>query len=341
MKNTLLIILLSFSIAVQAQPDDDPFVITDSTFEEIQFVPIFQTLSTFTQSASEVNSKFNVNQAAYHFKFTNLLPEDIGAIVRYSIDSVEFWQPLENGSFSVYTTPGSHSFQIYINENYLEALSPVLEAPEQTEVTYNVTMSRRPIEQQIITFKPVIYLYPKEKTEVEVEVDIHAGKDPFFYPKYSDKWSCVAHPNGTLEMDQGKFRYLFWEAVQADHLNEIQVDAGYVVSGSEAVDFLEEKLTKVGFTSEERADFITFWGPKLAANAQNLVRFEWNEVCDKFADLNISPKPDHTYRFYIFMSALDTEMSIEPQELPAFQRDGFVVLEWGGQVSNYQINTAL
>ncbi len=306
----------------------------------VDFKPIYR-VKNFIQVDSIYNGKLNEDEAIFHFDLQNLMPADTSAIVHFSMDSTEFLRPLKSGRLSVKTTPGYHSFQIYVNENYTEAFSPMLNIAGQTELIYQVILSHRLPEEPIITFKPVIYLYPEEATDIALSVDIHDGKHPFYYPKYKDEWKCTAQPNGTLTIEDEQYRYLFWEAEQADHLQEIDVNEGFVVAGTEAVSFLEAKLKEVGFTSEERADFITFWGPKLAANDQNLVRFEWNETCDKFADLNISPKPDHIYRFYIFMSALDGNIDLQPQILPQFERNGFVVLEWGGQISNYQPNTAL
>jgi hypothetical protein len=239
------------------------------------------------------------------------------------------------------TTPGTHFFKFYLNNNYLEVFSDGLPINPQYRSNYNVSLFGRAPEEPVMTFKPVIYLYPEEETEIAVNLEIHDGKHPFYYPTYNDSWTCIAQPNGNLTVDDEEYRYLFWEAQQEDHLNEIDVTEGFVVDGNNAVAFLEEHLNTFGFTAIERADFITFWGPRLAANDHNLVRFEWNETCEKFADLNISPQPDNFYRFYIFTSALESDIEIQPQEIPTMNRRGFTVLEWGGQVSNYQPNTIL
>jgi hypothetical protein len=243
---------------------------------------------------------------------------------------------LIDGVLSLQATPEPHLFKFYLNSNYLEVFSPALQIPSRNEYTYAVYLLRRAPQAPVMTFKPVIYLYPQEETEIEVNVEIHDGKHPFYYPAYTENWNCIASPNGDLTINGEQYRYLFWEAQQEDHLNEIEVNEGFVVEGKGAIAFLESHLNTFGFTAAERADFITFWGPKMAANEHNLVRFEWNETCDKFADLNISPQPDNIYRFYIFTSALEADYDIQPQIIPTMNRDGFTVLEWGGQISNYQ-----
>lgn len=344
MKLLVLFITVISGLSASAQPGDE--LLEQNLESYLATNRMFQMISPFMLVDSIGNDRLDSTQAIYHFNFQNLTELDSNAIVRYSVDSTEYWCPLNQGSFSVYTSAGYHSFMMYINDNYFEVFSPMLPISGGSELTYDIHLQRSFIEisdppVEVITFKPVIYLYPEVQTKIDVKLNIHDGKHPFFYPEYSDSWSCIANPNGTLEMNGTDYRYLFWEAEQVDHLSQIEVNEGFVVTGSEAISFLEEKLTEVGFTSVERADFITFWGPKLAANENNLVRFEWNETCDKFADLNISPQPDHMYRFYIFMSAIDTDISIQPQSLPTFNREGFVALEWGGQISIYQPNTEL
>ncbi|GAB5416103.1 MAG: hypothetical protein Crog4KO_13120 [Crocinitomicaceae bacterium] len=335
---TLLFILATLAtttIYAQGELDDSgPEVIA------LNYKPIYRSVD-FVQTDSVRNTELGQNEAIYHFDFLNLLPEDSNAIVHFSVDSTDSWQLLKKGNLHVKTTPGIHSFQIYVNENYWEATSVGLPILGQTELTFDVILRRRMINEPVMTFKPVIYLYPSEETEVIVDVNIKKGQHPFFYPDYHENWKCKAKPNGDLTIDGEQYRYLFWEAQQNDHLQEIEVDQGFVVKGSEAVSFLEDKLSNFGLSAAEQADFITFWGPKIAQNEQNLIHFEWNETCEKFADLNISPQPDYIYRVYMFVAPLDAQMDIQPQIIPQMNRSGFTVLEWGGQISKYQPNKTL
>lgn len=290
------------------------------------------------------SDSLNADEAVYYFNFKGLKKEDHNASVRYSLNDSEFSGKLNGSKLRIKTSPDTYKFAIYINYTYYEVFTDSLTIAPKTVQVYKVKLSKRPKPKrpnnERVVYKPVIYLYPENEQMVNVTIDVH-GTNPFYYPIYDNSWEVLAHPNGDLELNGETYNYLFWEADDEDHLEEIEVNEGFVVSGHEAVSFLEEKLKLVGFTSQERADFITFWGPKIAANDHSLVRFEWNETCDKFADLNIVPQPDHIYRFYIFMSALDNDFSIQPQLLPTFNREGFVVLEWGGQLSNYQPNTSL
>lgn len=279
-------------------------------------------------------------------RFKGLKRKDRYKSVRYSMNGIEYQAELVASQLKIETKPGTFKMLMLLNADYHEVFTDSILVKGQTVYNYNVKLprdkskNRAPNRLPTKNYKPVIYLYPEVEQEVTVQLDVH-GEHPFFYPAYKESWNVTAHPNGDLEHEGETYNYLFWESDDEDHLTEINVDAGFSVAGTDAVAFLEEQLKLVGFTSKERADFITFWGPKIASNKHNLVRFEWNETCDKFADIDITPKPDHLYRFYIFISATETATDIQPQQLPRFEREGFVVLEWGGQVSNYQPKNVL
>jgi len=89
-------------------------------------------------------------------------------------------------------------------------------------------------------------------------------------------------------------------------------------------------LTLAGLNSREQADFITYWGPRLLQNEFNYIRFEFNDACNQFAELNITPKPNQVYRIYItWRKSTGNETKIAQKIIP-LKRSGFTVLEWGG-----------
>ncbi len=326
----------------------------------------YQIPVTIYKTGETVNDSLSEDQSVYIFTFKGLQSLDSNAILSYSIDGFRAEKELSNGMFEIETTPGKHVFEFSVLTNqfgisYVQISSDSLEIVQKTEASYRVQLTAiqtiinvevvdtiqaievieiNPVKIETVLCKPVIYLYPEEKIKTTVAVDVK-GHSPFYYPEYENNWSVIAHPNGNVEMEEETYRYLFWESTDVDYLTNIEVNEGFVVDGSNALSFLEEKLSDIGLNASERADFITYWGPKIASNKQNLVRFEWNEKCDQFAELNITPKPDHIFRFYIFIAPLDVEIDILPQILPTMNRNGFVVLEWGGQLSNYQPNKTL
>lgn len=274
------------------------------------------------------------NESIFKFSFSILYfaGDTSSQPVRYSIDGVEYEQLVPaNTNLKISTTPGKHIFQIMYSEDYEEVFTDSLDILAQHVDVYQVSLQMASID--VIYFKPVIYLYPEMETEVEVAVNIK-GTKPFFYPEYNDGWKCTAKPNGELTIGDDTYNYLFWEADGKDQLNSENINEGFYVKGSNAVTFLEDKLTTAGFTSKEKADFITFWGPKIQSNSHNFIRFEFNDVCDKFADLNITPNPDNIYRIYILIAPLTEEIIVNPQEIIQMNREGFTVIEWGGQMSS-------
>lgn len=301
-----------------------------------------------------LDQSLEMNQAVYEFEFFNLLEEDLNGTVFYSIDGVNDTTFLDSNILRVPAQPGIHKFEILVNLFYMEVFSEALEIKPQSRGFYHVYLTQfivspiTPIQIQfdtlqnyhIETLKPVIYLYPEETKTLDIQLSID-GRQPFYYPKYENGWNVTAQPNGKLEINGESFRYLFWEAIQAGHLESLSDSKGFVVESSNALQFLEEKLTQVGFTSEEKADFITFWGPQIAQNEKSFVRFEWNETCDKFAKLSIDPKPDHVNRLYIFIAPTKSNIEPVPQILPEINRSGFSVLEWGGQISKSPLNLPL
>ncbi len=174
--------------------------------------------------------------------------------------------------------------------------------------------------------KPVIYLYPTEKTQVNVTLD-YTGKLTATYPAYRDGWNVTAYPDGTLIDATGREYYcLFWEGT-----NDVEYDfsRGFAVKGSETRAFLENALAKLGLTDKEANEFIIYWLPRMEGNPYNIISFQ-QEVYTQNAKLNIDPAPDSVLRVFMAYKASDKPVEIAPQELAEFNRVGFTVVEWGG-----------
>lgn len=303
------------------------FLIPIFTYAEEDFKRVPQIYRT----SSELDKNLAAGDCLFEFEF--YAPGNISTplSIQYSIDGRNGEHQLIKQSITVKAKPGKHIFQFYYNQHYYEVYSDSLEIKSRHRDKYLVTLNNA-IE-DIMTEKPVIYLYPQQSTEVRVKIDIH-GEDPFLYPTYIDSWDFTAEPNGDLIFDDETYNYLFWEARNRRVLSPKQTQSGFFIEGEKAIEFLEEQLNKAGFNSKEQADFITFWGPRLAQNKLNFVHFEFNETCDQYADLEISPKPDNLYRIYMVWGSVSEEFDVKEQEIEWFDRNGFSVLEWGGQESH-------
>ncbi len=183
--------------------------------------------------------------------------------------------------------------------------------------------------EEAVDYKPVIYLYPTEETEVHVSLD-YTGELTVTYPDYGeDGWHVTASPDGTLNDENGRtYSYLFWEGVSD---TEYDFSDAYCVAGEDTAAFLEAYLPALGLTPREYNEFIVFWLPKMQNNPYNLIAFQTSAYTDA-AKLNITPTPDTVIRVFMTYKPLDKAVSSPDwQALPtAPVREGFTVVEWGG-----------
>jgi len=181
-----------------------------------------------------------------------------------------------------------------------------------------------------ISDKPVIYLYPTKTTKVQVSLG-NFKKLLHTYPKYVSEngWNVMAHPNGDLidlKTDK-KYYALYWEGINESSLN---LSEGFVIKGSETIEFLEDVLAKLGLNWRESNEFVMYWLPRLEKNKYNFIRFRSLEEINQEMPLDVSPKPDTVIRVFMEFKALDTYIDVPEQQLNSPERKGFTVVEWGG-----------
>ncbi len=180
--------------------------------------------------------------------------------------------------------------------------------------------------------KPVIYLYPETKTEVNVKLELD-GKLTVVYPNYDEVsgWTVTAEPDGTLTDSKGrKYSYLYWEG---DINIKPDMDKGFCVKGEDTAAFLEDSLKQLGLTDKEADDFITYWLPMMQGNEYNVITFQ-TKAYEEVAALHVSPRPDTVIRVNMLWYSSKVKVNIRPQELGSMnpaERKGFTVVEWGGE----------
>lgn len=180
-----------------------------------------------------------------------------------------------------------------------------------------------------VDYKPVIYLYPEEQTDVSVKLD-YSGKLTVTYPEYKNGWNVTAMPDGTLYDKEGnEYSYLFWEGK-----NNATYDfsKGFCVKGEDTAEFLREKLALMGLTPREYNEFIVFWLPFMKDNEYNIISFQ-GECYTNNAVLNVTPVPDTVLRVFMAFKPSKTHVEIEEQELITTERNGFTLVEWGGALT--------
>lgn len=202
-----------------------------------------------------------------------------------------------------------------------------------TETDNRITYEKENIEKpNPETAKPVIYLYPEQETKVNVQLSFNGTLTSTYPTLPPEGWTVTAQPDGTLTDEEGRsYRYLFWEGV-ADV--DWKQDSGFLVKAEDAHEFLEESLTQLGLNELEQNDFITYWLPKLEKNGESFVTFAAEQYTDN-AVLTVTPQPDSVLRVQMLISKVDDSnraafQKLPEQELPRFEREGFVLVEWGG-----------
>ena len=264
-----------------------------------------------------------------HFTFPNA-NDMTSSHIQYSINGKSDAYPLISiqGDLELTASAGHHELQFYYSSDYYEEYTSV-NIENGNQYYYSVYFT--PAEMMQLTEKPVIYLYPEETTDIDVTVK-PKGEFTFTYPPYNDGWKVTVSPDGKIQCDEESYNYLFWEAEDKLSPEDVDLNTGFAVAGEQITKFLEEKLTAIGLTSMERSDFITFWGPRMAGHTDVFLHFYFNEDCDRFGTLDIQPKPDQINRVYIVWQPIEQlRIAPTPQELPELNREGFNVLEWGGQ----------
>ena len=174
--------------------------------------------------------------------------------------------------------------------------------------------------------KPVIYLYPEEATDVTVQLD-YTGKLTCTYPAYENGWTVTAAPDGTLTDASGQtYNYLYWEGEGTERYD---FSKGFCVPGADTAAFLEDALAQLGLTRKEANEFIVYWLPRMEQSPYNLIAFQQEAYTDA-AKLTVTPAPDSVLRVFMAWQPLEAPVDIPAQTLPAFERHGFALVEWGG-----------
>lgn len=174
--------------------------------------------------------------------------------------------------------------------------------------------------------KPVIYLYPTKKTDVEVKLDLD-GELVCTYPTYNNEWKVTAYPDGTL-VDENNltYNYLYWEGISN---KKWSFDEGFCVKGSDTIAFFEEILPKLGLNRKEANEFIIYWLPRMQNNEYNIISFQTNDYIET-AKLETNPKVDTTIRVFMTFKSSKTPIKIKEQKFSTPTREGFTLVEWGG-----------
>jgi hypothetical protein len=222
---------------------------------------------------------------------------------------------------------------------------------DKTLADYNIqTHSNIFLVRPLCGGKPVILLYPNQNQPIECSIKVNLKPTTWnfsaIYPQDgssltmtdSFQWNVTAHPDGTLTYPNGKeYSYLFWEAETLSDCRlektpfRIDNNRSFCVKGSNAADFLDEALKKMGLNTRERNDMVTYWLPQLEANQWSQIQFLSENEYKSAARLEITPKPDTMLRVFMLFKGVSEEMPsrIKIEDIQTTERKGFTAIEWG------------
>ncbi len=244
------------------------------------------------------------------------------------------------GNIYLKVKPGKYLFRFFYHQIFFEITTDSIDIKPGYRTW--VEMRFQSSKHSVTAEKPVIYVYPEKTKQIDIKLE-PKGELGFTYPAYNKGWNFIADSDGTIHMNDKKYHYLFWEGTTNINKNKINCSEGFMVSKGGLVPFFENSLSKMGLNSNEIEDYITYWVPIMAVNEYNYVHFIFNEEYNEYATLDVTPKPDNTFRVFMLWSKIDQQQKIilKEQTLPSFTRSGFTVVEWGGAHTTFFEHNAL
>jgi hypothetical protein len=178
-----------------------------------------------------------------------------------------------------------------------------------------------------VLYKPNIYLYPTERSQICVSLLFPiGGKIITSIPAYENGWTANVDTSGIIN---NLYEYLFYESKQPDVW---QLSEGWIIKRSELEIFFKDNLSKHGFYGREINDYIDYWLPRLTDFEYYEIYPQESNIIEKAITLDISPNPKNVLRLYYLIKGVNSEsnnMLKTPSENFQFTRSGFYVTEWG------------
>ena len=264
-----------------------------------------------------VDGKYVLVQDKKNVKMVNLKGTVLYDYGKYSLKSANYFLTYDKGAlFQFVNTSLGEDYDYDLDESCLEFIYSEKTKKGEVKTSYCGGIA-----------KPILYLYPEEKTTVTVSF-AHPEFLETTYPKFVKNWQVTAYPNGDLYDQDGKYYYgLYWDEKK---VHAVDFKEGFYVEGKNAISFLEEKLDIIGLNAKEKNEFIMYWLPILEKNGKSLVYFELTEERETVNPIYINPKPDSLLRVVIHVKKVSSKVKIKEEKLTSFERVGFTAVEWGG-----------
>ena len=177
----------------------------------------------------------------------------------------------------------------------------------------------------IIDYKPNIYIYPTTQLNLNVQISFPMGGEIITsIPDYGKGWNITVDTNGLID---NKYRFLFYESIQP---NVWQREQGWIIKKDNLESFFRANMAEYGFKGMEIEDFIEYWIPLLDKNEFYLIYPQTKNILYKVISLDVSIQPDNMLRLhYLIKGTNNNNINLAAPTIEGFKRDGYYITEWG------------
>jgi len=185
----------------------------------------------------------------------------------------------------------------------------------------------RLILRDIMVEKPAVYIYPEHPGRFQVSLEFGAGvRLAASDPEYGEGWDVAVDSAGRID---GTWDYLFYEIAMR---GAPRIPVGWCLPWADLMAGLDSIITDLGLDAAEKEDFLTYWRSRLPHREFYEINPVMGEDLEPWVKLKVDPAPDATLRFWLFFRGIDEAVELPEPVMPAFERTGTTVVEWGGAV---------
>lgn len=196
----------------------------------------------------------------------------------------------------------------------------------------------------ILTGSPSIHIYPTQTQNVSVSVNPLGGvayANPIFSSQTDTTWNVIASPDGNITTENSiKTDHLYYEfdrrkvsaALSAKH----DTSYGYVILKQDIDQFVASLSQKVGLNTQEEKDLASELKRETATLSAKYLKVSFVEqsLLDEVLPINISPKPQQTYRLMLYIESTSSLYSLPAPRLERVWRNGYTVVETGVNIGD-------
>lgn len=177
----------------------------------------------------------------------------------------------------------------------------------------------------IEVYKPNIYIYPKERINLNVKIEFPKGGNVIkSIPLYENSWNVNVDKSGKID---NTYDYLFYESIQPDNW---QYNTGWIINKDSLCRFFQVNMIEYGFNNNEIKDFTDYWIPIFNKFDYYLVYPQERKEIERLIQINFSIVPDNFLRLFYAVKGVTKKNEIKNHIIDkTFKRNGYYVTEWG------------